>query len=129
MSSKEEHKEELVEDLCPKNCVYRGKFGAVACCNYLEITGSPRGSGIKDCKRYAKGKRKLQAWTNIDDNYNLKYDVELEEKPKKRRKKPEVPKIQPLESKPYIEKPLPSEYADEQVRKTLKLVPKIKTEL
>ena len=46
---------------CPKDCKYQGWVGSIPCCDYILITGEPRGCEVgKGCIRYKReqGKRK-----------------------------------------------------------------------
>lgn len=39
-----------------KTCIYGGTAGSLHICNYLEITGKPRGCPVQNCKEYKRRK-------------------------------------------------------------------------
>ena len=43
---------------CPKDCKYQGWVGSIPCCDYILITGEPRGCEVgKKCDKYISKKR------------------------------------------------------------------------
>lgn len=112
-----------VNDCCPKSCAYRCMLDSgVFYCNYIGVTGHSRGCEVKDCDKMVKGTRKVKQWTTQLYDYSLTHEIEVEgeiiEPDKKSRKR--------LRSDKFGRK---STYAEEQTKKTLALVPKIKTTL
>ena len=91
-------------------------------CNYIGVTGHSRGCEVKDCDKMVKGTRKVKQWTTQLYDYSLTHEIEVEgeiiEPDEKSRKR--------LRSDKFGRK---STYAEEQTKKTLALVPKIKTTL
>lgn len=72
--------EELVEQLCPKDCVYRSRFrDNIHYCDYIGMTGTSRGCPVSQCDKYRKGKKRLRSWTNNNDEFSVNYDIEYEE--------------------------------------------------
>ena len=112
-----------VNDCCPKNCAYRCFLDSgVFYCNYIGVTGHSRGCEVKDCDKMVKGRRKVKQWTTQLYDYSLTHEIEVEgevQKPDDRPRKR-------LKAEKFGRK---STYAEEQTKKTLALVPKIKTTL
>lgn len=54
--------EPTVANLCPKDCVYIGRISGTPCCDYILITGKPRGCEVKGCERYENGKGTKRRW-------------------------------------------------------------------
>lgn len=55
--------EELVEDLCPKNCAYRMNLGngnGTPFCGYALTEHRMRGCKVSECDKYRKGKRRMR---------------------------------------------------------------------
>ena len=52
--------EELVEELCPKDCIYRMQFTPTTdFCAYCLVERELRGCPISKCNRYKSGHKKL----------------------------------------------------------------------
>lgn len=52
--------EELVDELCPKDCIYRAQFTqATDFCAYCLVERESRGCSISECNRYRSGHKKL----------------------------------------------------------------------
>lgn len=55
----------LVSRYCPKDCIYIGSitWTAYKTCDYLLITGEPRGCDLIGCTKYESGKKEqLSGW-------------------------------------------------------------------
>ena len=55
----------LVSRYCPKDCIYIGSITCTAykTCDYLLITGEPRGCDLIGCTKYKSGKKgTLRGW-------------------------------------------------------------------
>lgn len=52
--------EELVDELCPKDCIYRAQFTLdTSFCAYCLIEKEVRGCSISKCSRYKSGTKKM----------------------------------------------------------------------
>lgn len=52
--------EEYVDDLCPKDCIYRMQFTPTTdFCAYCIVENGLRGCSISQCTRYKSGRKKL----------------------------------------------------------------------
>ena len=112
-----------VNDCCPKNCAYRCFLDSgVFYCNYIGITGHSRGCEVKDCDKMIKGKRRVKAWTDNLTEHTITHEIEIDGKVQKVVETP----TRRLQGKKFGRV---STYAEEQTKKTLALVPKIKTTL
>ena len=112
-----------VNDCCPKNCAYRCFLDSgVFYCNYIGITGHSRGCEVKDCDKMIKGKRRVKAWTDNLTEHTITHEIEIDGKVQKVIETP----TRRLQGKKFGRV---STYAEEQTKKTLALVPKIKTTL
>lgn len=57
---------ELVERICPKDCVYRTRLDASTYfCNYAVIEHKARGCSIAECDKNRKGKRSVMMTTEF----------------------------------------------------------------
>ena len=112
-----------VNECCPKNCAYRCFLDSgVFYCNYIGITGHSRGCEVKDCDKMIKGKRRVKAWTDNLTEHTITHEIEIDGKVQKVIETP----TRRLQGKKFGRV---STYAEEQTKKTLALVPKIKTTL
>lgn len=51
---------ELVDDYCPKDCIYRMRFGLGSdFCAYLLVNGEVRGCPVSQCNRYKVGDKRV----------------------------------------------------------------------
>ena len=50
-----------VANMCPKDCTYMSKHG-IESCNYILITGTPRGGDVTTCNVYLPGRKKNRGW-------------------------------------------------------------------
>lgn len=112
-----------VNDCCPKNCAYRCMLDSgIYYCNYIGITGHSRGCEVKDCDKMIKGKRKVKQWTTDLYERTITHEVEVDGKIQKFIETP----TRRLKSDKFGKN---STYAEEQKKKTLASIPKIKTTL
>lgn len=52
--------EELVDKLCPTDCIYRIRFTPTTdCCAYCLFKKQSRGCRISECDKYRRGKRRV----------------------------------------------------------------------
>lgn len=78
----EDNREELVEELCPQDCVYRCRFdNTVHFCDYIGFMGVSRNCPVSQCDKYRRGKKRFTGWTNahdweVRDNYEIIYEDE-----------------------------------------------------
>jgi len=70
--------ETVDKDCKHKDCVYRSRLssGGNTCyfCDYIGVTGKPRGCGIADCDKYRKGKKKFKI-----DIYSQQFTYRIED--------------------------------------------------
>ena len=69
--------ETVKEDCLYQDCAYRGKMDGADCCDYILVTGRPRGCLISECDKYRRGRRKLR---KAYDVYRFYYSNEIIER-------------------------------------------------
>ena len=54
--------ETVRKDCKHEDCRWRGRFDSQPVCQYMMITGKPRGFNISDCNKYEPGKVKVVSY-------------------------------------------------------------------
>lgn len=66
MKNDDVRKWSMVYNLCPRDCKYGGKIiesTRINCCDYLLITGEPRGCEVEGCDKYEpRRKKRMSGW-------------------------------------------------------------------